>query len=1081
MRRTAASLLLLTLAASVSARPADPIRNGYLFEIPASNETRYVPDTFKAGLLSPSGACVTPDTIAYGGTYWAADSLRWEALRDSVWTFDTGVGSAYGPTGPNKPAGYHTRMEGWFGLDQTLNPSPYFRRSGTCRIDGSFSLWAGVTTTEANALCYAAGEGYGNGWHMIVEKTFAYGGSGTATLAYNYTHELEANFDFAYVEIEVASNATTIELANYTGNGSGSESITLTTAMLNAPNPGNVTIRIVMDSDGSYSDEDGLNPTTCGAFVIDNISLTGAIADFTDFEAGMNGWLQVIPTTNVGDYSNLARMGTDLPPPVTFCRCGVRDSVLVFYDELDGHPLDQDNIAVSPWIDLKRGGDAGRPGKLMLYNVYAEMPFDNRIFVTIRARYYPYVCPSSGQITTSPFLDQNVIFYFGEAPFCTPEGLTQLRDYSGVIGQGAEQVQVAWGVVNGCSWPIFTPCTGASNTTPWIDNVRLGVYGIGEAPNLSVLTFDFFQDNFAADGTLRPNSAGRVDANTIKNGSTPAPGMVLRDTLNARGDGGNTETRLVFKVRPGPFTSGAALTAWQAKWTPEPGLGAGWYSARMDTAEQGGIKGNPASWMSCFHEADPGFSGNDRSPDPLDPSQNANEILPDHVLTPGSRVDYFIAARYLPGDPRNPGNACQWFVVPDTTGGRYQEVEILPSSMGADSSWNCTLYVDHHDDRSLFDQLLEEQGLAASLGAGSNNAEGTRYDRFDNETPSSAQLSFGRPLRSKHGASIIQTFAYKNIVWHSASLSAVQLTDEDANVIGPWLTLRGIGNNRFWGSGSGLATSMNGSGEPTTVNFMLSILGVIRQCNTIRDVNCPNPSVLDSTFCIPTSAVAGSHFTTTTATSARGNGCPDLESFDVLSANGAVATSRGQLNYVKNAANVAYASVTNHNTIDVDYKTVLDGFAVGRARTTPANPHIQSLCTVTGASITRTDNVLDWFASATSCRIPLNLQDVPLIDPPKPPAFRTALGSAWPNPMNPTTRIQFTNGTENGRVVLQIFDVTGRLVRRLVDGKMTAGVHEVTWDGSLDNASAAPSGMYFYRMTADGGSFSAAKKIVMMK
>ena len=33
-------------------------------------------------------------TTFFGGTYWAADSMRWEALPDSVWTFDTGVGSA---------------------------------------------------------------------------------------------------------------------------------------------------------------------------------------------------------------------------------------------------------------------------------------------------------------------------------------------------------------------------------------------------------------------------------------------------------------------------------------------------------------------------------------------------------------------------------------------------------------------------------------------------------------------------------------------------------------------------------------------------------------------------------------------------------------------------------------------------------------------------------------------------------------------------------------------------------------------------------------------------------------------------
>ena len=32
------------------------------------------------------------DTVYYGGTTWAPDSMRWEALRDSVWTFDTKAG-----------------------------------------------------------------------------------------------------------------------------------------------------------------------------------------------------------------------------------------------------------------------------------------------------------------------------------------------------------------------------------------------------------------------------------------------------------------------------------------------------------------------------------------------------------------------------------------------------------------------------------------------------------------------------------------------------------------------------------------------------------------------------------------------------------------------------------------------------------------------------------------------------------------------------------------------------------------------------------------------------------------------------
>jgi flagellar hook assembly protein FlgD len=89
------------------------------------------------------------------------------------------------------------------------------------------------------------------------------------------------------------------------------------------------------------------------------------------------------------------------------------------------------------------------------------------------------------------------------------------------------------------------------------------------------------------------------------------------------------------------------------------------------------------------------------------------------------------------------------------------------------------------------------------------------------------------------------------------------------------------------------------------------------------------------------------------------------------------------------------------------------------------------------------------------------------------------LGNAYPNPMNPTTRIQFTNETEGGKVTLQIFDVTGRLVKTLVNGNLTAGPHEVVWDGTTDSGSSTPSGMYFYKMTA--GNFVSAKKLVVMK
>ncbi len=62
---------------------------------------------------------------------------------------------------------------------------------------------------------------------------------------------------------------------------------------------------------------------------------------------------------------------------------------------------------------------------------------------------------------------------------------------------------------------------------------------------------------------------------------------------------------------------------------------------------------------------------------------------------------------------------------------------------------------------------------------------------------------------------------------------------------------------------------------------------------------------------------------------------------------------------------------------------------------------------------------------------------------------------------------------------LSIFDVTGRLVKTLVDGNLAAGVHEVTWDGSTESGTTATSGMYFYKMSA--GSFTAAKKLIVLR
>jgi hypothetical protein len=62
---------------------------------------------------------------------------------------------------------------------------------------------------------------------------------------------------------------------------------------------------------------------------------------------------------------------------------------------------------------------------------------------------------------------------------------------------------------------------------------------------------------------------------------------------------------------------------------------------------------------------------------------------------------------------------------------------------------------------------------------------------------------------------------------------------------------------------------------------------------------------------------------------------------------------------------------------------------------------------------------------------------------------------------------------ERTPVSLVVYDVTGRLVARLVDAVQPAGAHTAEW-----NAAAAPSGIYFYRLEAAGSVRTARALIV---
>ena len=86
----------------------------------------------------------------------------------------------------------------------------------------------------------------------------------------------------------------------------------------------------------------------------------------------------------------------------------------------------------------------------------------------------------------------------------------------------------------------------------------------------------------------------------------------------------------------------------------------------------------------------------------------------------------------------------------------------------------------------------------------------------------------------------------------------------------------------------------------------------------------------------------------------------------------------------------------------------------------------------------------------------------------------------YPNPFNPSTSISFSLGT-HGSTSLRVYDALGREVSVLVSEELSAGTYTRQW-----NAIGMPSGVYFYRLQVypdivGAGSFTEAKKLVLLK
>ena len=94
-----------------------------------------------------------------------------------------------------------------------------------------------------------------------------------------------------------------------------------------------------------------------------------------------------------------------------------------------------------------------------------------------------------------------------------------------------------------------------------------------------------------------------------------------------------------------------------------------------------------------------------------------------------------------------------------------------------------------------------------------------------------------------------------------------------------------------------------------------------------------------------------------------------------------------------------------------------------------------------------------------------------------------ALFQNYPNPFNPSTTIRYALPFES-TVKISVYNITGQLIKVLVNSEQPTGTHEVTFSTN-SNGEQLSSGIYFYTIEAQAvggsGSFRQTKKMVLMK
>ena len=939
---------------------------------------------------------------------------------------------------------------------------------------GNRAMWSGVAVGDPLAVGWVHVPGYGDSWldDLIYESAPVADPTQAeiVSLEFFFNYDTEPGYD--YFSVEYDSGGTWTSLYTVAGSSAdtagvqqppgvqystvGARAIAFASNGFGGESGDQIRIRFRFESDGAYSDQDGLWVTNSGAVQIDDITLSSSLGvAFEDFEGSSPYLFNPDKAPFVGDFADVYFRLVDIDPcrdnntPVIgfidynqIVRNGPGDGgdvntggsttpgvdygivgswVTNYSGGLSFGQLDLANEIWSPDIlwDLPGTDDDGVDvsGAFVRFSVWVDLPVTVGIFFRWQVR---SALPGEDY---GNWASHNFVYHGTGVP-----GWWQSRfDVSELLQAGPERVQLALGCWDFARTFAFPGASG--RPSPVYDNAAFYKYRIG-GPVLATRNIDLAQDGFPVSGSIDVSTQASRDAldipfsmaRDVNSGSVNnAPGdSVIVDVAALIPGSAMTDIRMIWALSKNPLFEDAIR------------------SAPARTQDQNVVTG-PDVWtgevIAGVSTTSAGF---------VVAGQFFLDVPDVDFMYPGDILHYYFRSSdnlgftsTLPADVSGFGS-----FGPAATYNRTFTVRGLPSITDSAGAQPEILILNDFGRRGGENDFLTSM---QQLGY----AEGIDFDTYTTQGPSSG-VSNGIGSAGAHGAEAGQLAGYHHMLYFLGNLSAFSLSNgsntfsndkgNDIDVLEQWHAIPGVRNVAYFGNS--IATSLaNGSAEG--FSYMNNTMGVDLVGSNVADAigNQVTPMV------IPNAAGAyGQYFGTDFIAY---GACPTLNEFDWI--RPLPGSEAGH--YFTDTSGIAITGPL------AGVGSVINPTINGLEITFPYS--IMYVYDITGRAPVGLSNRTALFQEV------FNLFDAgggmsPVVSV---PGQKKARLSVFPNPFNPSTVVEFT-ATPGSRGSVRVFNLRGELVRTLHSGEFRTV--RFRWDGTDSRGAAVASGVYLVQADMEG-------------